>query len=112
MIQSISSVNINNTNNNTRPATTIKGQNPSFKAGSSNQKPSAVGWAAGQFAMGAAISLIIDGLWAGGSKLFSQTPQLPSFKQLATRAGFWGVAWLAIGLLLEGVYAARKNKQK
>ncbi len=104
MLQSISSVNVNNKVS----ATPIRQQ--SFgNSYAQPKKPSAVGWAAGQFATGAAVSLIFDAVFAGYYKL-AQKPQTP-ISQVLGRAGLIGVAFLGMGLLFEGINAHRRNKQ-
>lgn len=100
MIQAISTANIQ-TNKQSTPI------RPSFARNENSydrphHKRSAIGWSAEQFAKGAAISLVLDGLMNGYNKIAKNPSAMKGFSEFAKNAGFWGVCWIAMGLVFEG----------
>ncbi len=99
---------INAISNNTMSAQPLKPQAQSFGRDESQKKyysapkQSALGWSATQFAKGAAVSVIIDSLFNGYKALRGQEGKI-GFNKIAKNAGFWGVAWIAMGLVFEGI---------
>ena len=71
---------------------------------------SAAGYIATQFAAGAIVSGIIDGL-INSYRAITKKGMIP-LKQIGLRAAGWGGAWVIVGLVMSGMYAlsARKNK--
>ena len=74
------------------------------------QKQSALGWSAVQFAKGAMISVVIDSLM-NGYKAIRKQPGTIGFNSMAKNAGFWGVAWIAMGLIFEGIDKLTSRKK-
>ena len=99
---------IGQVSNNTMSAQPLKPQAQSFGRDDSRKKSysapqqSALGWSATQFAKGAAVSVIIDSLFNGYKALRGQADRI-GFNKIAKNAGFWGVAWIAMGLVFEGI---------
>ena len=100
---------INSISNNTMSAQPLKPQSQSFgrdEAPGRTMRPypkqSALGWSAGQFAKGALVSVVVDSLFNGYKALRGQAGKI-GFNNMAKNAGFWGVAWIAMGLVFEGI---------
>lgn len=66
------------------------------------KKKSPVAWTAEQFIKGAAVSVVIDGLMNGFNKVSKNPRAMMPFAEIAKHAGFWGVAWIAMGLVFGG----------
>lgn len=75
------------------------------------QKQSALGWSAAQFAKGAMISVVIDSLLNGYKAIRNKTGSV-GFNTMAKNAGFWGVAWIAMGLVFEGIDKLTSRNKK
>ena len=70
-------------------------------------------WAASEIVTGAIVSLIFDGAANLIKKAFPKTNLVHTpLKQAVQRAGIWGLAFLGIGLVMNGIGAAfyRNNK--
>ena len=96
---------INAVSNHTISAQPLKPQAQSFgQRDSYNYRPrqSALEWSANQFAKGALISVVLDSLVNGYKAIRGQSGKI-SFNNMAKNAGFWGVAWIAMGLIFEGI---------
>ena len=75
-----------------------------------NKLANAAGYIGTQFAAGAIVSGIIDGL-INSYRAITKKGLIP-LKQIGLRAAGWGGAWVIVGLVMSGMYAlsARKNK--
>ena len=75
-----------------------------------SNKAAFAGYLASQFAVGAIVSGIIDGL-INSYRAITKKGLIP-LKQIGLRAAGWGGAWVIVGLVMSGMYAlsARKNK--
>ena len=112
MIQALNSANTNRYNTN---------KNQSFKcndchdqAGFYNCPPRSnakrvAGFIGREFLTGALVSAVVDGLgnaWAAARK---NPEAMVSLSSIAKRAGFWGVAWIAMGTIIGLVSGRNKH---
>lgn len=99
MIQAISPANIQ-TN---KASTPLKQQ--SFKGKQDGyQRPSVASRMATQFATGAVVSVIWDGVGNLFNKMAKKPPSTTGFGQFAHRAAFLGVVFVAADLVFQGIH--------
>ena len=109
MIQALNSVNSNY--RNTKSAQTFGHQHTPIcyndgcfyeaQFGKPKSKAKKVaGFIGREFVTGALVSATIDGLCNGWAAIKKNPAAMLNAKQIAARAGFWGVAWIAMGTVI------------
>jgi hypothetical protein len=63
-----------------------------------------LGFTAGQIATGAVVSAVFDGMTNLYRTAFKKG-NLIGGKEIAKRAGFWGLTWLAVGIVFNAIGA-------
>ena len=108
---------INAISNNTMSAQPLKPQAQSFGRDETpgrtmrpRHQQSALGWSANQFAKGAVISVDSDSLFNGFNAIRGKGAKI-GFNKMAANAGFWGLAWIAMGLVFEGIDKLSSRKK-
>ncbi len=106
---------LNYANNSTSLRPQSFGQNNADAAPAQRKRPSTAarlaGYTATQFAAGAIVSGIFDGLTNLYRAVAKNKPFMP-FKEIAGRAGFTGTAFAVIGLVFTAIAAAMRPKEK